>query len=324
MRLFSPGSALPRNGERMEEASSWSRDAAPRGSCLAGCPHRDRRRRDGERLLAATTHRRQPRRPPASGDFSPDALRARPGWARCSRRIPAPGAGRGRCDLPAGGIAAASTRGRLRCTPIPRATRAIYKPVAADLRHTLRLEVIASNGAGRASAMSQRTAVVQAKPPAPAKQPKNTTRPTIAGAPKVDQTPSAATGTWSGTTPIRFALSVAAAARAQPAAARSLEQVTKTFSPTAGEVGDTLVARVTASNVGGDHAAADSSPDRRGRGRAACAPRAAGQHGPAPAISGTAQAGQTLTASNGGLDGQPRRSASPTSGSGCVRRHLQR
>ena len=128
---------------------------------------------------------------------------------------------------------------RLRCTTIPRATHTTYKAVAADLRHTLRFEVIASNSAGHVSAMSKRTAIVQAMPPAGGKAPKNTIRPTISGVPKVGESLSAAAGSWSGTTPIRFAYQWrrCAGATCNPITGA----VTRTYSPTANDINAAVI-----------------------------------------------------------------------------------
>ena len=184
---------------------------------------------------------------------------------------------------------------RLRCTTIPRATHTTYKAVAADLRHTLRFEVIASNSAGHVSAMSKRTAIVQAMPPAGGKAPKNTIRPTISGVPKVGESLSAAAGSWSGTTPIRFAYQWrrCAGATCNPITGA----VTRTYSPTANDVGDKLVIHVTASNSAGT-AWADSAQTIS---VSATPPPSATPpvNTTAPAISGTAHVGGTLTASAG-------------------------
>jgi hypothetical protein len=87
------------------------------------------------------------------------------------------------------------------CTAILGATDASYKLKNADVGHTIRITVTATNSDGSADATSQRTAVVKA---APANAPKNTSVPTISGTAKEGQTLTADKGNWDGTTPIDY------------------------------------------------------------------------------------------------------------------------
>ena len=136
---------------------------------------------------------------------------------------------------------------------------------------------------------------MQAKLPARGQPPKDTTRPTISGVPEVGRTLTAAPGSWSGTTPIRFGYQWrrCTGATCNPIAGAS----TRTYRPASGDVGDKLVVRLTASNSAGA-ASADSAQTVS---VAATSPPSSTPpvNTVAPAISGTAQVGQALTASVG-------------------------
>jgi hypothetical protein len=85
------------------------------------------------------------------------------------------------------------------CGNIGGATRRDYTLGSADVGHTVRVVVTASNSAGSATAASSPSAVVAA-PQAPA----NTVPPTISGAPQLGATLTANAGSWTGPGPITF------------------------------------------------------------------------------------------------------------------------
>ena len=85
------------------------------------------------------------------------------------------------------------------CVNVSAATQKTYVLVTADAGHTMRVRVTAVNADGATNARSAATAVVSSS-----EAPKNTARPTIAGAETVGQELSADPGTWSGT-PTSFA-----------------------------------------------------------------------------------------------------------------------
>jgi len=75
------------------------------------------------------------------------------------------------------------------------------KATVADVGHTLRVQVTASNRYGSTVALSNASAVVASVGQGPA----SSSPPTITGSAQVGQTLTASPGSWSGTTPISFA-----------------------------------------------------------------------------------------------------------------------
>ena len=124
--------------------------------------------------------------------------------------------------------------------------------------------------------------------------PANTTLPTIAGEPQQGQVLSAGAGSWSGTQPISY---VYQWQRCDTSGANcaNIGSATSTYTLTSADVGSTIVVAVTASNSGGS-ATASSAPTVV---VAASPPINTAK----PAISGSAQQGQTLTASPGTWSG---------------------
>jgi ribosomal protein S14 len=78
------------------------------------------------------------------------------------------------------------------CGDISGATKQTYPVVAADIGHTLRVVVTASNADGKASATSDATDVVDSK-----SGPVNSVKPAISGTATVGQALRVSTGTWS-------------------------------------------------------------------------------------------------------------------------------
>src|SRR5206468_915492 len=93
-----------------------------------------------------------------------------------------------RCDVDGGS-----------CTSIAGATDTSYTATAADVGHTLRVVVAATNAGGTDTATSAATPEIVAQPPA------NTARPEIAGTARDGETLAAQTGEWAGTAPLHFA-----------------------------------------------------------------------------------------------------------------------
>jgi hypothetical protein len=86
------------------------------------------------------------------------------------------------------------------CTAISGETAQAYVAVAADVGHTLRVVVTATNSDGNANSTSAPTGVVQSGSAPPA----NTSAPTISGTAQTGQTLHASPGSWSGTQPIAY------------------------------------------------------------------------------------------------------------------------
>jgi hypothetical protein len=78
------------------------------------------------------------------------------------------------------------------CGDITGATKQTYPVVAADIGHTLRVVVTASNADGKASATSNETDVVDSK-----SGPVNSVKPAVSGTATVGQELRVSTGTWS-------------------------------------------------------------------------------------------------------------------------------
>ncbi len=77
------------------------------------------------------------------------------------------------------------------CAAVSGATAATYKPVTADVGHTVRVTVTATDSSGSAHSVSAPSAVISS-----AAAPTNTAAPTISGALQVGSTLTASKGTW--------------------------------------------------------------------------------------------------------------------------------
>jgi FG-GAP-like repeat len=179
------------------------------------------------------------------------------------------------------------------CPNIPGATASSYAPVAADIGSTLDVTVTATNSGGSGQATSAATSSVQDAAPVP---PANRTAPSISGTAQIGQVLTANLGAWSGTpTPTL-------AAQWQRCSGTSCSDipgaVNSTYPVSTGDGNDTLVVSVTATNSAG-------SVSSRSLPTATIAPAAAPVNTVVPAVSGTAQVGQTLTTDNGTWTGNP-------------------
>jgi concanavalin A-like lectin/glucanase superfamily protein len=87
------------------------------------------------------------------------------------------------------------------CADIAGATGASYTAAASDVSRTLVVAVTATNSAGRATASSAATGVVQSA----SAPPSNTAPPTVSGTAQDTQVLTAAAGAWSGAQPMTFA-----------------------------------------------------------------------------------------------------------------------
>jgi len=179
------------------------------------------------------------------------------------------------------------------CAEVGGATASSYKLAAGDVGHTMRVVVTASNAGGSTKASSEpSSAVVAATTPPPV----NTALPKISGTAKEGQTLSASEGSWSGS-PTSYAYqwedcNSSGAACSEIGGAR-----TSSYKLLASDVGHTVRVVVTATNAGGSTEAASAAS-------AKVTPLAPANTA-LPKISGTAEEGQTLKASEGSWSGSP-------------------
>ncbi len=176
------------------------------------------------------------------------------------------------------------------CTVISGATSSTYVPAAADVGSTITATVTASNAGGDSlPAVSAPTGVVTL-PPVPV----NTVLPVISGTAVQGQTLAVSTGTWTYA-PTSFAYSWQ---QCSPACVAINGATGSTYLLSAGDVGATITATVTASNAGGDGLPATSAAT------AAVLPPVP-VNSAVPVISGTPVQGQALSVSTGTWTNSP-------------------
>ncbi len=177
------------------------------------------------------------------------------------------------------------------CADIAGATSSTYTQVPADIGGTIRVVVTGTNAGGSASATSAQTGAVGAAPPV------NTTLPTISGTARDSVTLSATTGTWTGTPPIGFTYQWRRCNAAGAACADIAGATASTYTLVSADVGSTIRVIVTATNAAGSAAATSA--------QTAVVTATPPVVTAAPTISGTAQDGQTLSATTGTWTGTP-------------------
>ncbi len=180
------------------------------------------------------------------------------------------------------------------CGSITNATSSSYLVAAADVGFTLRARVTATNSGDSTSADSVQTAVVAAAVLAPV----NTGLPTVSGTAQQGQTLTASTGSWSNS-PSSYAYQWLRCNTSGASCGSITNATSSSYLVAAADVGFTLRARVTATNSG-DSTSADSVQTAVVA-AAVLAPVNTGL----PTVSGTAQQGQTLTASTGSWSNSP-------------------
>src|SRR6202043_2775373 len=165
-------------------------------------------------------------------------------------------------------------------TAISGATASTYVPVSADVGNTLTISVTATNSLGSSTpATSAATSAVIDIIPT------NSSAPTISGTAQVGQTLTATTGVWTHN-PTSFTYQWNRAGTAISGATAS------TYVPVSADVGNTLTISVTATNSFGSSTPATSAAT-------SSVIDIIPTNSSAPTISGTAQVGQTLTATTG-------------------------
>jgi hypothetical protein len=175
------------------------------------------------------------------------------------------------------------------CADIAGATAWSYVLTGADIGSTIRSEVTASNAAGSATAHSAPSGTVAAVAPA------NTVAPAVSGAARDGQTLSAGTGTWTGTDPIAYTYQWQRCDAGGGNCADIAGETGSSYDLAAADIGHSVRVQVTGTNVAGN-ATASSSPTS-----AVVADPPANTV--APALSGTAQDGSTLTLDDGSWSG---------------------
>ncbi len=198
------------------------------------------------------------------------------------------------------------------CASIAGATNSSYTLVRSDVGDTIRVVVTASNSGGSTPASSAQTGVV-----APLPAPTNTAAPAISGTATQGQTLTTSKGTWTGS-PTSYAYQWRDCNTSGASCANISGATSSSYTLTSNEVGDTVRVVVTATNGGGSTAATSSQT-----GVVASSAPSAPTNTTAPAISGTATQGQSLSASQGTWTGSPTSYAYQwedcnTSGSGCA------
>ena len=167
------------------------------------------------------------------------------------------------------------------CADIAGQATAAYRLTPADVGKTVRVSVTASNVAGSAPATSAASAVVVPDPPA------NTGAPTISGVVQEGRDLSVERGTWTGTPAIGYAYQWQ---RCVPggSCAPIGGATNATYTLVAADLGQRIVAAVTATNAAASRTASSAATDVVAAGKPF--PRAA------PSMSGTERDGQLLTA----------------------------
>ena len=176
------------------------------------------------------------------------------------------------------------------CVDIAGATGSTYLLVAADVGHTLRVVVTATNAGGSTAATSAQTRR------GPGRAARETVLPSMSGTAQLGQTLTASKGSWSGS-PTSFAYRWRDCDSAGNGCVDIAGATGSTYLLVAADVGHTLRVVVTATNAGGSTAATSAQT-----GLVLGAPPA---NTVLPSVSGTAQLGQTLTACERQLEREP-------------------
>lgn len=179
------------------------------------------------------------------------------------------------------------------CVELPQ-TKATYVVTMKDQGHALRVLVRAQNELGTSAALSDATPLVPG--PVATTPPKNTSPPLVSGVAAEGRTLTASSGSWSGTTPIRFSFQWRRCDRGGDDCSSISNATQQTYTLSERDVGRTVRVRVTARNGAGTSTV---TSDRTAVVVGSTAP----VNSAAPTISGTAREGSVLTASSGSWKG---------------------
>jgi hypothetical protein len=175
------------------------------------------------------------------------------------------------------------------CVGIAGATGSTYVLTSADVGSAIVLLVTANNSAGSGSATSRATPKILAAAPV------NTSAPSVSGTATDGQALSASAGSWSGTAPLGYSYQWQSCDPTGANCANVAGATGQTYQLGPGDVGTTLTVVVTTSNGAGSSSATSAAS-----GVVAPAPPS---NTVLPAVSGTPQDGQVLTASAGSWSG---------------------
>jgi hypothetical protein len=136
------------------------------------------------------------------------------------------------------------------CKKISGATKTTYTVMQADVGHTIRFQVTATNSDGKTTVNSNPTAEVVAKAGAP----KATSPPVITGTPTVGQQLSTTNGNWNGSKPITYAIKWQRCNTAVTDCT-DLGASGPSYTLVAGDAGHRMRTKVTAANKDGESSA---------------------------------------------------------------------
>lgn len=177
------------------------------------------------------------------------------------------------------------------CTPISGATANVYSVASADGNHTLRVVVTARNSAGSATATSDNTPTIT-----PISPPQNSTAPVISGSTALGGTLTTSNGSWIGAS-VTFTYQWLRCNSSGASCTNISNATNATYATTSSDVGQTLRVVVTGTNVSGSAEATSAA--------SGVITLTAPASLTAPALSGTATQGQTLSVSTGTWTGSP-------------------
>ena len=179
------------------------------------------------------------------------------------------------------------------CTNIPGATGGSYVLAPSDAGSTIDVVLTASNSAGSGSASASPTSAVTWAAPV------NSGRPTISGTAEQGNTLSASTGSWSNS-PTGYGYQWQDCNSSGAGCSNVSGATSGSYTVASSDVGYTMVVVVTASNGGGSASAASTATSV-----VTAPPPSPPVNSGRPTISGTAEQGDTLTASRGSWSNSP-------------------
>jgi hypothetical protein len=133
------------------------------------------------------------------------------------------------------------------CSAISASGSATYQLAAADVGHTVRVKVTATNGAGTANALSAPAGPVASLGNAPAQ----TRQPNPSGTAQEGKTITVGNGSWSGTRPLTFSYQWQRCTAVNPTCTNITGATGRSYTLVAADVGSKLRAVVTATNAVG-------------------------------------------------------------------------